>query len=98
MGDEEDRKLFVGGLPQEASQDDLQVFVFVFVSVSVSGLLNLLVICLYWFNCGTWVKIFHDDLQVLTASSLYMQVYLNDLFQCVSFLRNILVNLGSWTL
>ena len=25
MGDEEDRKLFVGGLPQEASQDDLQV-------------------------------------------------------------------------
>ena len=58
MGDEEDRKLFVGGLPQEASQDDLQVFVFVFVSVSVSVLLNLLVICLYWFNCGTWVENF----------------------------------------
>ena len=51
---------------------------------------------------GHGLKIFnetlHDDLQVLTASSLYMQVYLNDLFQCVSFLRNILVNLGSWTL
>ena len=31
MGDEEDRKLFVGGLPQEASQDDLQVFVYEFV-------------------------------------------------------------------
>ena len=31
MGDEEDRKLFVGGLPQEASQDDLQVnFIFIF--------------------------------------------------------------------
>jgi len=26
MGDEEDRKLFVGGLPQEASQDDLQEY------------------------------------------------------------------------
>ena len=26
MGDEEDRKLFVGGLPQECSQDDLQAW------------------------------------------------------------------------
>ena len=68
MGDEEDRKLFVGGLPQEASQDDLQVFVhgflfvfvlmFMFVFVSLFGLLNLLshlcvLVCLW-----TWVENF----------------------------------------
>ena len=64
MGDEEDRKLFVGGLPQEASQDDLQVFVCVCVCVCV-------------------------------CASEYADIFK---LLCVSFLRNILVNLGSWTL
>ena len=49
MGDEEDRKLFVGGLPQEASQDDLQVnFIFIFGSIGYICIIDKRISGIFW--------------------------------------------------